>query len=722
MSKEYFGQYKVESELGRGGMGVVYKAYDDALSRHVAIKVLSEQLATDESVVERFKREAKSMAALNDASIIQIYFIGEDQGQPYFVMEYVEGESLSERLKRSGRIPIEECLNILKQACQGLSVAHDRGVVHRDIKPGNLMLSNTGGVKLADFGIAMVQDLSKRLTNTGEFVGTPGYLSPEVCIGQPVDQRSDIFAMGIVLYEMLTGDIPFTEASPLGMMLEVVKAEIPDVRSVNADVDERTCQILTRMIAKDPDQRYPDCHELLADLNGSNPIAVPVAPAGAAGAPGSFHQARTTALSQLEALPELGTGSVEATRVSGPGNQLPPIPAPAAASPSDNEITGQRDAQSGGARWLPAAIAALLLMGIAGGALFVFQDQLLSDGTPQDVSVSSAQTIEPVTTTEVAANNDSRPTPTPDTNADTPSGSTDRSDTADISGEDLEQALLATVETDAAQSSAEVLASPADKTPSPPLADNKGDALQLASANTPDDAKQVLSDARETTTSTAAQLQKAEVPQATTQVATQVASQVASQVADQVTNPVASQPITVAQVSQQPAPQPMAAKQAPLELASVPAQPMEPRMVVMAVGDRALAGPVEQLLENALLDRELDVLDEAFLPDVGRFANDNGVDLAGLSGVIQAGGADVLVLAEIDYIGETQLTYYGQASTLYSVNVKIRNISLKDRRPVGRGWTRKVDFTTLNVAEKAEEEVGPIVGDVADALVSYTQR
>ncbi|MFK7956971.1 MAG: serine/threonine-protein kinase [Lysobacterales bacterium] len=687
MSKEYFGQYKVESELGRGGMGVVYKAYDDALSRHVAIKVLSEQLATDDSVVERFKREAKSMAALNDASIIQIYFIGEDEGQPYFVMEYVEGESLSERLKRSGRLPIAECLDILKQACRGLSVAHDRGVVHRDIKPGNLMLSNTGGVKLADFGIAMVQDLSKRLTNTGEFVGTPGYLSPEVCIGQPVDQRSDIFAMGIVLYEMLTGDIPFTEASPLGMMLEVVKAEIPDVRSVNADVDDRTCQILTRMIAKDPDQRYPDCHELLADLNGSHAIAAPAPVAGPGAAPGSFQQARTTALSQLEELPDMGTGSVEATRVSGPGAQLPPAPPPPAVKPSDNEITGQRETRSG-PRWLPAAIAALLLMGIAGGALFVFQDELLSDGTPTDVKVSSAQTVDPDSATGSTPSSDDRAAELRSSDRQSDSSSTDSvepSKAADISGEDLEQALLAAVETDAAESTEDGLTN-ANTT-----------ALQLASANTSDGAKEVLSDARQTSTKVI-QLKQVEVAEAT------------------------SQPVAVAQVPRPVTQQNSPAKKAPLQVASVPAQPMEPRMVVMAVGDRALAGPVEQLLENALLDRDLDVLDEAFLPDIGRFADDSGVDLAGLSGVIQAGGADVLVLAEIDYIGETQLTYYGQSSTLYSVNVKIRNISLKDRRPLGRGWTRKVDFTTLNVAEKAEEEVGPIVGDVADALVSYTQR
>ncbi|MEM9182400.1 MAG: protein kinase [Pseudomonadota bacterium] len=679
MGKESFGQYKVESELGRGGMGVVFKAHDEALNRHVAIKVLSEQLATDESVVERFKREAKSMAALNDARIIQIYFIGEDEGQPYFVMEYVEGESLSERLKRDGRLPIAEALEILRQAAEGLAVAHDRGVVHRDIKPGNLMLGSNGNVKLADFGIAMVQDLSKRLTNTGEFVGTPGYLSPEVCVGQPVDQRSDIFALGIVLYEMLTGDIPFTEASPLGMMLEVVKAEIPDVRSVNAEVDERTCQILARMIAKDPDQRYPDCHELLADLKGSNPIAAPPPVEGPGAANNAFNQARTTALSQLESIPELGTGSVEATRVSGPGNQLPPQAAPAAAAETPT---------SSGPRWLPAAIAALLLVGIAGGAAFVFQDQLFSDGANGEPVMAKAQSLDDDESIDPVAED---------------AGESDET----ISGEDLEQALLA--------ASSEVADSDAvetETTSETAAADAGSDKIAMADATTPSGGS-VAGMTPEPST------EPAELTAAvTTQPEAQKAAATTAQVVDQQQS--------VAQVTTPVTAQPAPAKSEPLQVASVsPAvsQPAaDPRMVVVAVGDRALAGPVEQLLENALLDRELDVLDEAFFPDIGVFANEQGVDLAGLSGLIQDNGGDVLVLAEIDYIGETQLQYYGQFSTLYSVNVKIRNISLKDRRPLGRGWTRKVDFTTLNADEKAKEEVGPIVDDVAAALVNYSQR
>ncbi len=687
MGKESFGQYKVESELGRGGMGVVFKAHDEALSRHVAIKVLSEQLATDESVVERFKREAKSMAALNDARIIQIYFIGEDDGQPYFVMEYVDGESLSDRLKREGRLPIAEALEILKQAAEGLAVAHDRGVVHRDIKPGNLMLGKNGNVKLADFGIAMVQDLSKRLTNTGEFVGTPGYLSPEVCVGQPVDQRSDIFALGIVLYEMLTGDIPFTEASPLGMMLEVVKAEIPDVRSVNAEVDERTCQILARMIAKDPDQRYPDCHELLADLKGTNPIAAPPPVEGPGAANNAFNQARTTALSQLESIPELGTGSVEATRVSGPGNQLPPK-APAA-QPAQAQ-------SSSGPRWLPAAIAALLLVGIAGGAAFIFQDELFSSGADDEQVMAKAQSLETVN-------------PAKDETSDAASAS-DSDET--ISGEDLEQALLAASSEVAESEDSEAVGND-DATAEKTTLANAGIATRTDSGaadagSTPDTVAKttetlsaaVTGDSEDATKAATANVQVVDRDQAVTQLTT---------------------PATT-QVTAQPAPE----KSAPLEVASVtPAvsQPAaDPRMVVVAVGDRALAGPVEQLLENALLDRELDVLDEAFFPDIGVFANEQGVDLAGLSGLIQDNGGDVLVLAEIDYIGETQLQYYGQFSTLYSVNVKIRNISLRDRRPLGRGWTRKVDFTTLNADEKAREEVGPIVDDVAAALVSYSQR
>ncbi len=265
--KTRLGHYDIVAELGRGGMGVVYKGHESSLNRYVAIKVLADSLAHDEGVKERFLREARSMAALNDPHIIQIYYIGEDEGQPFFVMEFVEGESLGTLLKREKKVDVGPAAKIIYQTALGLATAHDKGVIHRDIKPGNLMVSSRGSIKIADFGIALSnQDMSQKLTSTGEFVGTPGYLSPEVCLGQQVDQRSDIFSLGIVLFEMLAGRMPFTDESPLGLMLEVVRAEIPDVRELNGQVDEKIAWILSKMIAKEPADRYQSCHELAEDL------------------------------------------------------------------------------------------------------------------------------------------------------------------------------------------------------------------------------------------------------------------------------------------------------------------------------------------------------------------------------------------------------------------------------------------------------------------------
>ena len=261
------GHYDIVEELGRGGMGVVYKGYESSLGRYVAIKVLSAQMAHDKVFVERFLREARAMATLNDSHIIQVYFIGQDEQQTFFVMEYIDGESLSTCLKREVRLTVPDALKVLLHASQGLAVAHGQGVIHRDIKPGNIMITSRGQVKVADFGIALAnQDVSAKLTNTGAFVGTPGYLSPEVCMGKPVDQRSDIFALGIVLFECVTGNMPFHDDSPLKLMLDVVQAPTPDVRTINPEVDDETKRILDKMLAKDPAERFQSCDDLNADL------------------------------------------------------------------------------------------------------------------------------------------------------------------------------------------------------------------------------------------------------------------------------------------------------------------------------------------------------------------------------------------------------------------------------------------------------------------------
>ena len=263
---EKIGQYTVVSQIGRGGMGVVYKARDESLNRFVAIKVLTEQLTEDSTFLQRFVREAQAAAGLSHPNIVQIFFIGEDNGRPYFVMEYVSGRSLDQLLRAEGRIDNPRASQIILQAAHGLAAAHDRGIIHRDIKPANLILDDRGLLKIADFGLALPADAQTQLTATGMFVGTPGYLAPEQCAGEKADLRTDIYALGVSFYLLLTGTPPFRGDSPLALLRQIMDTQPPDVASLNPNVDATTQRILSRMIAKDRGQRYQNCHELVADL------------------------------------------------------------------------------------------------------------------------------------------------------------------------------------------------------------------------------------------------------------------------------------------------------------------------------------------------------------------------------------------------------------------------------------------------------------------------
>ena len=277
--KTHLGHYEIVSELGRGGMGVVYKGYEPALTRYVAIKELAPDLAHDPVIVERFLREARSMALLSEPHIIQIHFIGQEGDQPFFVMEFVDGVSVAALIKRDGRLPVGDALKIVHQTAQGLSAAHDQGVIHRDIKPPNLMINRRGLVKVGDFGIALAnRDLNSKLTSKGELVGTPGYLSPEIVLGSSVDQRSDIYSLGVVLFEMLTGRTPFADASVYDLMQAVVAREIPDVREFNPDIEAEVAAIIATMLAKNPGRRYQNMRELIVDLERlpRNPVGGPL--------------------------------------------------------------------------------------------------------------------------------------------------------------------------------------------------------------------------------------------------------------------------------------------------------------------------------------------------------------------------------------------------------------------------------------------------------------
>lgn len=271
--EQYFGHYQVVCELGRGGMAVVYKCYEENLNRFVAIKVLSDHLAHDKETKERFMREAKTMASVNHINVIQVHFIGEEQGQPFFAMQYIKGQSLSELLKPRFALDVNQAKNLIYQASKGLLVAHEKGLIHRDIKPGNLMIAEDGCLKIVDFGIAQSKEFDTNLTNTGEIVGTPGYLSPEVCIGQKVDNRADIFSLGIVFYQMLAGKVPFDNDSPLGLLLEVVESNSEDIRKINKNVDKKTAKILKQMIARDPKERFQSADEIITALDHVNKIS-----------------------------------------------------------------------------------------------------------------------------------------------------------------------------------------------------------------------------------------------------------------------------------------------------------------------------------------------------------------------------------------------------------------------------------------------------------------
>ena len=264
---EKIGPYKVVSQLGRGGMGVVYKGRDEALNRFVAIKVLTENLTEDPTFLQRFVREAQAAAALSHPNVVQIYFTGQDDdGHPYFVMEFVSGQSLDHMLRSEGRIDNPRASQLMLQAAHGLAAAHDLGIIHRDIKPANLMLDERGTLKIADFGLALPPDAESRLTASGMMVGTPGYLSPEQCAGENPDHRTDIYALGVTYYMLLTGTPPFRGQSPLALMKQILEANPPDVTTINPNVDPESRRILAKMIAKEREQRYQSCHELVADL------------------------------------------------------------------------------------------------------------------------------------------------------------------------------------------------------------------------------------------------------------------------------------------------------------------------------------------------------------------------------------------------------------------------------------------------------------------------
>ena len=258
------GRYVVDRPLGRGGMAVVYLAHDRELDRPVAVKVLGDPLALDESFAERFRREATTAAGLSHPNVVQVYDTGEDDGRLFIVMEYVEGESLDALLAREGRLAPERVVELGQQACAALEYAHEQGIVHRDVKPANLLLRNDDLLKVADFGIARVAE-GTELTQAGTILGTAAYLSPEQARGEPATPASDLYSLGVVLYELLTGKPPVAVQSLADL---AARDELPvePVRDAVPDVPPPLEAAVMRCLARNPRYRPAAASELAADL------------------------------------------------------------------------------------------------------------------------------------------------------------------------------------------------------------------------------------------------------------------------------------------------------------------------------------------------------------------------------------------------------------------------------------------------------------------------
>jgi eukaryotic-like serine/threonine-protein kinase len=324
----FSGRYRLEAKLGSGGMSTVYLAKDETLDRPVAVKVMHREMSEQQDQLERFRQEARAVAKLSHPNVVSVIDAGEDHNHPYIVFEYVEGETLKQRISRVGALDIQDAIAYAIEIARGLGIAHGRNLVHRDIKPQNVLIDDEGRAKLTDFGISRQLEQAG-MTATGRVLGTTDYVAPEQAMGRPVDPRSDVYSLGVVLYEMLVGQVPFHADSQVGVAMKHVNEDLPDVQRRRPEVSAAVALVVERSTAKDPAERYQDVGEMIDDLS--------------------------TAL-EVEAA-RAGTTTGDATSV------LDAVPPP-------------KRKLSGGARWSWAAIALLLLVG--GGALLA--TKLISDG------------------------------------------------------------------------------------------------------------------------------------------------------------------------------------------------------------------------------------------------------------------------------------------------------------------------------------------------------
>ena len=369
---QMLGPYRIISQIGQGGMATVYKAYQPSMDRNVAIKVLPSKLAESQEFIQRFQQEARIIAKLEHPHILPVFDYGENDGVTYFVMRYLDAGTLSDKMEKGRPLPVNVIDHLFTQLAEALSYAHGFGIVHRDLKPSNALIDSQGNVFLTDFGIAkLLESASPRLTQTDAIMGTPAYISPEQAQAGKVDQRSDIYSLGIILYEMVTGQVPFVAETPLAVLLKHVGDQLPPPSSIKPDVPEAIEQVVLKSLAKHPGDRYSTVAEFLA--------------------------AWKDALEEAKSMPR------SATTVNVPPK--PPTPTPA--SPSRTPAPAPRAAaKSGGwATWAAGCLVALCgLAVLGGGALFLYNsaNQPPTETPPPTPTEAPPPTLTPLPTETLA--------------------------------------------------------------------------------------------------------------------------------------------------------------------------------------------------------------------------------------------------------------------------------------------------------------------------------
>lgn len=379
---EIAGRYQVQSRLGFGGMSTVHLAFDKRLERRVAVKLLAEHLAEDPTFVSRFQREAQAAARLIHPNIVQVFDSGQDErtGQYFIVMEYIEGSSCAEILRDDGWVEVDEAVAIIEQACEGLHYAHRHGVVHRDVKPGNLLRSRDGEVKLADFGIAKATEQSS-ITQVGSVLGTAAYLAPEQARGEEAGPRADLYALGVVTYQLISGRLPYEAASLTELALKQQQEEPQMLDSLVAAVTPELAEAVALALALNPSERYESAREMGRAINDGAHGISPAEPRSA-----SRGTARATEATSVLTSATRAQGSSRGRDAVVPRQ---PRRGPARAAPPVVATTSPR--RRSGTRRLMIALLALLALGGVIAAIVVLSAPAPTKITLRNVVYNDAQ-------------------------------------------------------------------------------------------------------------------------------------------------------------------------------------------------------------------------------------------------------------------------------------------------------------------------------------------